>query len=64
MFLNAAKISNIRSIRNITWSIPTNRSLAEWHVIVGDNGSGKTSFLRAIALALVGPTEAQGLRQA
>ncbi|MCD6049233.1 MAG: hypothetical protein K0Q55_636, partial [Verrucomicrobia bacterium] len=32
------------------------------NVIIGDNGSGKSSFLRAVALALVGPAEAPALR--
>lgn len=32
-------------------------------MIIGDNGSGKSTFLRAIALALVGPLEAIALRQ-
>jgi len=32
-------------------------------VVIGDNGSGKSTFLRAIALALVGPSEAIALRQ-
>jgi len=32
-------------------------------VILGDNGSGKSSVLRAIALALLGPSEARALRQ-
>ena len=34
-----------------------------WHVVLGDNGSGKSSFIRSVALALVGPTEAVALRQ-
>ena len=36
---------------------------AGWHVILGDNGSGKSSFIKAVALALVGPLEAKALRQ-
>lgn len=36
---------------------------AGWHVIIGDNGAGKSSLVRAIALALVGPVEAMALRQ-
>lgn len=29
---------------------------AGWNVIIGENGSGKTTVLRSIALALIGPT--------
>jgi len=35
---------------------------AGWHVLIGDNGAGKSSIIRSIALALVGPEEAHGLR--
>jgi hypothetical protein len=36
---------------------------AGWAVITGDNGAGKTAFLRAIALAVLGPDQARGLVQ-
>lgn len=59
MYLRKVKIWNIRSISNfeMDFSKP-----AGWHVLIGDNGSGKSSIIRAIALALVGPEEALGLR--
>lgn len=50
-----ARITNIRSISELTWDVEqhaTGADLAGWHVIVGDNGSGKSSVLQAIALAL------------
>jgi energy-coupling factor transporter ATP-binding protein EcfA2 len=53
----------VRSIADLTWELPPESRGPGWHVILGDNGSGKSSFLRAIALALVGPWEAAGLRQ-
>lgn len=34
-----------------------------WAVITGDNGSGKTALLRAIALAILGPEQSRGLVQ-
>ncbi|WP_081389504.1 AAA family ATPase [Mycobacterium colombiense] len=36
-------------------------SLAGWAVITGDNGSGKTAFLKAISLALLGPEQVSAL---
>jgi len=62
MYLTDIHIKNIRSISELKWEIAPNKE-AGWHVIIGDNGSGKSSFLRSIALALVGPSEAAALRQ-
>ncbi len=61
MYLKSVRLSNIRSIDDLTWEVPEAR--AGWNVIIGDNGAGKSTFLRAIALALVGPSEAAALRQ-
>jgi hypothetical protein len=63
MFLRRIHIRNVRSIADLTWELPAESRGPGWHVILGDNGAGKSSFLRAIALALVGPWEAPGLRQ-
>ncbi|MEK6283381.1 MAG: AAA family ATPase [Acidobacteriota bacterium] len=62
MYLRKVRIKNIRSITDLEWSIPRNKEPG-WHVIIGDNGAGKSTFLRSIALALVGPKEAFALRQ-
>lgn len=32
-----------------------------WHVLIGDNGSGKSSIIRAISLGLIGPDIAKAL---
>lgn len=54
MYIKDVHIKNIRSLSelHITFKEP-----AGWHVLLGDNGSGKTSVIRAISAALVGPTE-------
>jgi len=58
MYIKKVKIRNIRSINNFNMEFD---SLAGWHVIIGDNGSGKSSIIRAIALALVGQNDAHAL---
>ena len=61
MHIRRLRIRNIRSIRNLQVEIPEPR--AGWHVILGDNGSGKSSVIRALALALMGPVDAAATRQ-
>lgn len=66
MHVRHAGVRNIRSIERFLWDVDQQRDvddLAGWHVILGENGSGKSSMLRAIALALVGPNDAPALRQ-
>jgi len=61
MYLRRVLIRNIRSIAELEWR-PDNEGPG-WHVILGDNGAGKSSFLRSLALALLGPKEALAARQ-
>ena len=61
MHIRRLRIRNIRSIRNLQVEISEPR--AGWHVILGDNGSGKSSVIRALALALMGPVDAAATRQ-
>ena len=63
MYIYSASINCIRSIRALEWERPKHSKFEGWHVILGDNGAGKSSFLRAISLVLTGPKEAPGLRQ-
>ncbi len=58
MHLTRVNISNIRSIRRAEWLAPADHA-AGWHVVLGENASGKTTFLRAIARALLGFPGAQ-----
>ena len=61
MHIRRLRIQDIRSITNLDIKIPDPR--AGWHVILGDNGSGKSSVIRAMALALMGPLDAMATRQ-
>ena len=59
MYIKEVKIKNIRSIEHFEMNFP---KPAGWHVLIGDNGAGKSSIVKAIALALIGPRDAQALR--
>ncbi|MEX1363610.1 MAG: AAA family ATPase [Nannocystaceae bacterium] len=66
MHLRHVSVRNVRSVASFLWYVDQEvdpDELAGWHVLLGDNGSGKTSVLRAIALALSGPKQAPALRQ-
>lgn len=58
MHLTRVEIENLRSLRRATWIAPAEQP-AGWHVVLGENASGKTTFLRAIARALLGYPGAQ-----
>lgn len=62
MYVRQLLISNIRSIKSFEVRF-TSAEAPGWHVILGANGSGKSSVVRSLALALVGPKEAAALRQ-
>ncbi|XXX74884.1 AAA family ATPase [Sorangium sp. So ce134] len=62
MYLKKVSLWNLRSIAELNWEIDDSRAPG-WHVVLGDNGAGKSGLLRAIALSLVGPQEAIALRQ-
>jgi len=58
MYIQEVEIKNIRSIGHfkMTFAKP-----AGWHVLIGDNGSGKSSVVRAVALGMIGEQDAQAL---
>jgi len=62
MYLTGIFISNIRSIKSLVWKIEAHEAPG-WHVVIGDNGSGKSSILRSIAMALIGESGAEALQQ-
>ena len=62
MHVQRLTIANLRSIREFELSLKP-RETAGWHVVLGDNGSGKSTFVRALALALMGQSSAHAARQ-
>src|SRR5579863_7176563 len=62
MYISRVRLKNIRGFsgpRNVDLTLTRpDGSHAGWTVLAGRNGSGKTSLLRAIALACAGPVVA------
>ena len=62
MYLRKIVLENIKSLTHFTWQLDDQDAAAGWHVLLGDNGSGKSALIKAVALALVGPGEAPRAR--
>jgi predicted ATPase len=55
MYIKSVHIKNIRSIQELAIDFSKNSpDLAGWHVLIGENGSGKTTILRCMAFGLMG----------
>jgi hypothetical protein len=64
MYIKSIDITDIRSIEHFHWELDKpDEELAGWHVLIGDNGSGKSTVLKSLALGLVGEAQAQALSQ-
>ncbi len=50
MHIKKVSIQNLRSIRHFEMEF---EQPAGWHVLIGDNGSGKTTILRGMAMAMM-----------
>jgi predicted ATPase len=59
MYIRQVEINNIRSISHFKMTFETP---AGWHVLIGDNGAGKSSIIRSIALGLIGKDEIHGIK--
>ncbi len=61
-YISEIEITNIRSIKHFHWELPDGHDPG-WHVILGGNGVGKTSLLRAVALTFLEKDDIMALRQ-
>lgn len=60
MYIRSVHLENIRCIERLDLAFEEGHE-AGWHVLIGENGSGKTTVARAIALGLVGTTTIEGV---
>lgn len=52
LYLSHLQFSNIRGFKNFSLSFDAGKKHRQWTILIGDNGHGKTTILRAIALGL------------
>jgi energy-coupling factor transporter ATP-binding protein EcfA2 len=57
MYITSVGITNIGLFKWLGWELGE-RPMAGWHVVLGDNGSGKSTFLKAISLGILGEAQA------
>jgi energy-coupling factor transporter ATP-binding protein EcfA2 len=62
MYLRRFAVENIRSIESASMDFEKGKEPG-WHVILGSNGSGKSSLVRAFSLLMMGEKEAYASRQ-
>ena len=63
MHVQRLTIENIRSIHQLDIDLRGEENPAGWHVFLGDNGAGKSTVVRALALALMGQLNAYATRE-
>nr|WP_198983018.1 AAA family ATPase [Herbaspirillum sp. ASV7] len=52
LYLSNLEFSNIRGFKNFSLSFDAGKKYRQWTIFIGDNGHGKTTILRAIAVGL------------
>jgi predicted ATP-dependent endonuclease of OLD family len=64
MLVSEVEIENVKGFEAVSLDFRRpDGSLPHWIVVAGRNGSGKTTFLQSIALAICGPSVARTLRE-
>jgi len=61
MYISKIELKNIRCFESVTINLEDSGSINRGCVILGDNGMGKTTILRSIAMSIVGQSSASGL---
>ena len=58
MYIRKITLENIKAFSKFTWQLNKDEDPAGWHVLLGDNGAGKSTFIKSAALALLGVDQA------
>ena len=58
MYIQKISLENLKAFKLFTFELRKDENPAGWHIILGNNGAGKSTFIRAAAVALMGPNEA------
>ncbi len=53
MHLVKIELENIKSLTSFKWELKPTEARAGWHVFLGDNGAGKSSLLKSVAMAML-----------
>ena len=65
MYISKVTLKNIRGFTDLQFDLTRDDgTYAGWTVFTGDNGSGKTSLLKAIAVGLIGKDTARRCNRA
>ena len=65
MYIHKIKLTNIRGFKSLDFDLQRpdpSKPYAGWTVFTGDNGSGKSTMLKAIAMCLIGADTARALQ--
>ena len=61
LYVSSIRLENVRCFNDITLTLSEPTDTASWTVILGDNATGKSTLLRAIAMGLCDEASAAGL---
>jgi AAA domain, putative AbiEii toxin, Type IV TA system len=62
MYVTSILVESIRAIDEVQWAITLDQAPG-WHTILGVNASGKSTLIKSVAAALIGPRQCLALKQ-
>jgi len=62
MYIKKIDVKHVKTLNSFVWELLPGEMAPGWHILLGDNGAGKSTFLKACSIALLGPKNALGLR--